>query len=436
VEDMKIIYLLFCSFFTVFSGGGLCAQEAAYPDLSLDECITQTLASNPELAYAREASGQREALLRSAKKDLYPSLSANYSYTHQPDSFYFPAEDEFSYGVTAEQPLYRGKALVTGVKQAKILLNASVQGIHRNINDLVFNVYAQYFELLQAEKLEEEAQQAVVRLKSHLKDSQAFFDAGLIPKNDLLETEVELAQGEQDLVDAQNETYTARARLNILMQRPITAPLTIQDCCDDDDKEFNWEDVLEGTVNKRPEVVQAKLAVEMAEKGVIMKKAPFLPKVTLSASYDKRGDDPGGSPTEGWPSENKMVKATASWKVWTWFKGSDETTAARKEVKKAEKEVARIINEVTLEARIAFLHLEQAAKRIKVSETAIKHAEENYRINQARYQSQVATSTDVLDSQTLLTKAMSNYYNSVYGYRIAMAAVDRASGFLAAQYTK
>jgi len=62
---------------------------------------------------------------------------------------------------------------------------------------------------------------------------------------------------------------------------------------------------------------QAKLAVEMAEKEVIMKKAPFLPKVTLSASYDKIGDDPGGSPTPGWPSENKMVQATASWKVWT-----------------------------------------------------------------------------------------------------------------------
>jgi len=433
---MKTIYLLFCSFVIFSFGSTLCAQESADQGLSLDECITQTLASNPELAYAREASGQREALLNSAKKDLYPSLSANYSYTHQPDSFYFPAEDEFSYGVTAEQPLYQGKALVTGVKQAKISLNASVQDIHRNVNDLVFKVYSQYFELLQAEKLEEEALQAVVRLKSHLKDSQAFYDAGLIPKNDLLETAVELAQGEQDLVDAQNQTYTARARLNILMQRPITAPLVVQDYSDDDKKEFDWESILEETINKRPEVVQAKLAVEMAEKEVIMKKAPFLPKVTLSASYDKRGDDPGASPTEGWPNENKMVKATASWKVWSWLKGSDETTAARKEVKKAEKEVARIINEVSLEARIAFLHLEQAEKRIIVNETAIKHAEENYRINQARYQSQVATSTDVLDAQTLLAEAMSNYYHSVYGYRIAMAAVDRASGLLGTQYTK
>ncbi len=412
----------------------MCAQESAGPGLSLDECIARTLASSPELAYAKEESSQREALLRSAKKDLYPSLSANYSYTHQPNSFYYPAEDEFSYGVTVEQPLYHGKALITGVKQAKISLHSSIQNIHRNINDLVFDVYIQFFELLQAEKLEEEAQHAVVRLKSHLKDSHAFFDAGFIPRNDLLQSEVELAQGEQDLVDAQNKTYSAHARLNILMQRPITAPLKVQDCCDDDKKEFTWEDILENTVNNRPVVVQAQLAVDMAKKEIIMKKSPFLPKVTLSASYDKRGDEPGGSPTPGWPDENKMVKATASWKVWTWLKGSDEAAAANKEVIKANKEVDRIINEVTLEARIAFLHIEQAKKRIKVSETAIQHAEENYRINQARFKSQVATSTEVLDAQALLTKAMSNYYNSIYGHRIAMAAVERASGLLAIRY--
>ena len=176
---MKTIYLLFCSFVIFSFGNTLCAQEAADLSLSLDECITQTLATNPELAYAREASGQREALLNSAKKDLYPSLSANYTYTHQPDSFYFPAEDEFSYGVTAEQPLYQGRALVTGVKQAKISLNASVQDIHRNINDLVFNVYSQYFELLQAEKLEEEALSMATRFAKGPSHAYAMIKAAL-----------------------------------------------------------------------------------------------------------------------------------------------------------------------------------------------------------------------------------------------------------------
>ena len=431
---MRFNCMFLCCFIFICFPGALLAEDSADIGLSLDDCISMTLSSNPELAMARAASGQSEALLQSARKNLYPSLSSHYSYTHQPDSFYFPAADEFSYGVTAEQPLYEGKALITSVNQAKISLNASVQDSHRIVNDLLFEVYKQYFELLQAEKLEEEAQQAVVRLKSHLKDSQAFFDAGLIPRNDLLQTEVELAQGEQDLVDAQNRTYSTRARLNMLMQRPITSPLMVNDCCDDDEKEFIWEEIEKNTVKNRPEVLQAQLAVEMAEKEIIMKKAPYLPKVTLSATYDKTGTEPGGSPAPGWPGENKMVKATASWKMWTWFKGSDETAAAMQEVIKAKKDVDRIVNEVTLEARIAYLHIEQAKKRIKVSETAIKHAEENYRINQARYQSQVATSTDVLDAQNLLTKAKSNYYNSIYGYRIAMAAVERATGLIAEQH--
>jgi len=59
---------------------------------------------------------------------------------------------------------------------------------------------------------------------------------------------------------------------------------------------------------------------------------------------------------------------------------------------------------------------------------AIEQAEENFRINEERYKEHVATSTDVIDAQTLLTRSKSDYYNALSNYNIAMATLERSMG--------
>ena len=62
------------------------------------------------------------------------------------------------------------------------------------------------------------------------------------------------------------------------------------------------------------------------------------------------------------------------------------------------------------------------------TEATIEQAKENLRINQERYKEQVATTTDVLDAQTLLSRTMTNYYNALYDLKISKASLSRAMG--------
>lgn len=432
---MKLILSILCAFLCFYPVISL-AVDTNDGTLSLEECIEIVVANNPDLAMARADLGNREALLNSAKKDLYPTLSAQYSYLHQPDEVY-TLPDFFTYGVTAEQPLYKGKSLITSVKQAELSRESSQLAIEQLTNTLVFEVYGRYYELLRALKLEDEARQSVLRLQSHSKDAKAFYEAGLIPKNDMLQSEVELAQGEQDLVDAENASAMAKSRLNVLMERPVGALLNVEDHSDYVIQDINWDEVVAKARENRAEIAQSDKAVQLAENDIILKKAPYLPSVTLSASYDRVGDELGAAPAgQGFPGEVKSIKAVATWQLWTWLKERDEVYAAEKNLQKAKKAVDRTVNEVTLDARNSYLRLEQAAKRIKVSEKAIEHARENYRINQAQYQAQLATSTDVLDAQTLLNEAMTNYYDALYGYQLALAAIDKSKGLFGQRYAK
>ena len=76
----------------------------------------------------------------------------------------------------------------------------------------------------------------------------------------------------------------------------------------------------------------------------------------------------------------------------------------------------------------AFLKNLETEINIVTIQKAIEQAKENYRINQEQFKEQVATSTDVLIAQTLLTSTMTNYYNALYDFKISKAALYRAMG--------
>ena len=61
-------------------------------------------------------------------------------------------------------------------------------------------------------------------------------------------------------------------------------------------------------------------------------------------------------------------------------------------------------------------------------EKTIEQAEENYRISTERYREQVGTTTDVIDAQTLLTRAKANYFDTLGELNINMARMEREMG--------
>jgi len=58
----------------------------------------------------------------------------------------------------------------------------------------------------------------------------------------------------------------------------------------------------------------------------------------------------------------------------------------------------------------------------------IQEKRKYFRLNQERYSEQMATTTDVLDAQLLLTQAENNYYSALSDYHIAKARLERAIG--------
>ncbi|MEW6500818.1 MAG: TolC family protein [Thermodesulfobacteriota bacterium] len=418
-----------CLFLALLLGAATVQAEP----LTLNACVATVLSKHPSMVAAQAGQEEKHALLWSARKDLLPSLAADYTYKRQQEEVaalsHMP-ENYYNYGVTVSQPVFRGGALYNSMRIGELDLERARAATGQTRNDLVLATHRAYFSLLKQQKLAEESRQAVARLEKHLADARNYYEAGLIPKNDLLTSELELAQGRQNLVRAENQARLAATSLNILMRQPADQDATVADEFTYTPKPADWGALLDQALKARPELQQAELSTRRAAREVKLAEAEYYPSIDVSATYEKQGDKPGADSYPYGANEVKSAQAVATWKFWAWGQSLDRVAAAQRRQIKAKEAANQTQDEVTLQLREAFLNLEETRQNIGVTEKAIAQAEENYRINESRYQAQVASSTDLLDAQTLLVKAKSNYWNAVYDYNIASAAVDWASGTL------
>jgi len=423
--------ILFAAFVFLSSSLNAQAEELQENTYSLAECVSIALEKSPQVLYNQADIIEKEYSLESSKKDLYPSMYFQYGYQYAPDAYApFSIKDYYNYSFSVEQPLYRGRSLVTGVEIGELDLELSKASMAQAQNDIILAVHEAYYDLLKTRKVEKVAEQSVKEREAHLKDAKAFYQAGLIPKNDMLQSEVQLAGAKIELLRAKNLSTMALARLNTLLRRPVQTQIQVEDILKYEPSELSWESAVEQAKKYRPELLQSEIVVEKADKNITLSKAPYLPAVSVSANYLKQGDNilareyPFGS------SEVKMAQATLEWRFWAWGQRKDKMAVAKYNMKKAQENQTELLDNIILQVREAYVDTLEAEYNIEVTEKAIEQAEEDFRINQSRYQAQLGTTTNVLDAQTRLTRAKINYYNALYSYRISLMRLAWSTGTL------
>ena len=425
-----------CLLLSVMGGPALGIDEPEV--LSLKEAVEIALERSPSVHSAREGMKGADYLRRAALTDFLPTLRTEYDYTRLDEAPFIRfgggvkrtvgTQDNYSWTTVVDQPLFTGGALYWSYRLAQLGVDLSKVFLELVKQDLILQVKEAYFTILKAEKIRQVAVQAVQQLESQLKVSRAFYDVGIIPKNDLLQTQVQMAQARQNLTSAEVELAIAKATFNTLLRRHVGMEVRIEDILAYRPMEVPFEESLEKARKSRPELRETELNVKSAEKEVQLARGEYFPTLGLSFNYERVGDDPGVSGSRFEDEDSWNIMATARWTFWQW--GKKRQLVREKETKLVQAKDARVQVEdsISLEVKDAYLRLREARDNIGVAEVAIEQAEENFRINAERFKEQVATSTDVLDAQTLLTQARSNYFNALSDYNIAWARLDRAMG--------
>lgn len=404
--------------------------------LTLETSIEIALQNSFVINIAKEGSRGATAQKREAVTGFLPKFSTSYTYTRLNEApSLIPAsdiatgtKDNYNWVIEARQPLFAGGAILANYQANKIGEDAAFLEEKAKNQDVVQEVKIAYFDILRAQRILAAARQSVEMLEAHRNVAENYFNVGMIPKNDLLHAEVELANGKQTMIKAQNAVELAKSRLNTLLKRRIFEPVEIVDILNYQPMKQSLGECLSIAQQNRPELKIAALKAQQAEKLVRIAQSDYLPSVSVVGNYTRFGDNPSVSGSDFKDMESWYVMAVASWNFWEWGKTKFRVDASRARENQAIDTAKELNDQITLEIKNAYLLLQEAENQITVSEKVIEQAEENFRISEERYKERVATSTDVLDAQTLLTRSKSQYANALGDYNINYAKLQRAMG--------
>ncbi len=404
---------------------------------TVDKAVNEAISNSYII---KEAIQNQKAALnqyRSSVSDLFPKVNFSYNYTYLKDYPYSISNEHkikvgekksVEWNITITQPIFTGFAIITKKEIAKLGLNISRLERKKAILDVAQNVKIAYMKILLAKKYLKVAEEEVKNLKAHVKDAKNLYDTGVIAYNDLLKSQVALSNAIQTKINAENNLKLAISSFNLALRKNINADTDVEDILSIKPHNYSLNNLIKQAMQKRPILQELKLQLKQSRLGIRLAKSEYYPQISAFAQYKKTGRDILANKNDLSNKHNSMVGIQMNWKIFEFGKRSFNTQEQYHKTLALKEKINSIKDNIKLEVKQSFLDLDSARHNIKVAQDALKQAKENYRITTLQYQQQITTSTEVLDANSYLTQAETNYYNALYGYYVALAKLKRTIG--------
>lgn len=404
---------------------GTASAETMHVDLR--RSVQMALENNRTIKQALTDVDAAHASLAQANRSMGPTLTWQTSANRVGGEAYEGTGVKYNYGNTGTiaLPVYNA-ALNAQRRAARYGLNAADFALEQTKQSIRLTATMDYFNILQARNLVKVREETVATLTTHLADVNAQFRVGTVARADVLASEVELANAQQNLTTAKNTYEVAVATLNNVIGVPTDTMLTINDELRYTGYDLSLDDCTDYGLIYRADGAAAVYAVKQAQAGVRTAQAGYHPTVNAAATRSIAGERPFKDDHKS--SNTWAVGVSASWNIFDSGVTAAQVTAAKAKLRKAEESLAETDEKIRLDVRTAYLNLRAAEQNIKTTEKAVKQAEEDYNIARVRYNAGVGTNLEVMRASDNLTTARMNYSTALYSYNTGKASLDNAMG--------
>ena len=363
----------------------------------------------------------------------------------------FAVENQFQNGLTVTQTLFNGSAFAA-ISGAERLKDINRKGLARQEQLIVDEVRRSFYQALLAQAQAGVVESSVGRTAATLSETARRVAQGVAPKFQRTSAEVTLANLETQLVQVQTQAATALDQLKFTLGIPVAQPVRLRGSLAVDEADLYRQVSVAGAyaaaTERRPDLDQARLAVELREIDRRITRAEFLPRLSAFANLSYSGsvpddrsftvadpDDPFSftrrdntffSESYWQPSVN--VGMTLTWNLFNGFQTSARAQQRQIAVEQARLDYARLEQGVRLEVETALRSLRAAYQQILSQEQNVARAEENYRMASVRLREGVATPLEERDASDQLDQSRLNYLQAVHDYLVARSAYETALG--------
>src|SRR6266550_327398 len=303
----------------------------------------------------------------------------------------------------------------------------------RNVLDqLISTVKTQFYQIIVNRDLVSVNEQNVHLLEAQLKDQQNRFEAGTVPRFNVLQAEVQLGNQIPQLITAQNNLRISKLQLaktlglDFQRRRGESPPLEVVGDMPYIPRPIELADAIEMGKQRRPFLKQARANVLNQLQQVRATAGQWLPNITTTG-----GGEWVSSPiNSSWHDISKGWTALVQGSLPIWDSGAIAGQVIQQRALLSETKITYDddVRQVELEIQTAYSNLQQNEELVKSQEKNVELADEALRLAKARLDAGAGVQLDVLNATVQLLTAQSTRLQALFGYNSALADFDRATG--------
>jgi len=341
------------------------------------------------------------------------------------------ADQRWSAGIRVVQSVYEGGRINSALRTAKLTREQALLNHQTIIADVLRDVRVTYYDVL-ATQQEIAVQEASLKLLQEEQDQMTRrFNAGTVPRFNVLRAEVEVANVRPKLARARNAFRIAKVNLANLLGEKVPremedVPMQLLDKLDATPMTVTLSDALGKALEQRTELAALRKAEALRNEAITTAKSGYKPSVQAFAGYGARSSQFTTDLTDelhGWEAGAQL-----SWNVFDGFLTKGRIQEAKGLHNRTLEEISEAERTVELDVRTAYSSFIEAQEVLRSQEKVQESAEESLRLANARANAGTATQLDVLNAQTALTDARTTQVIALRAYAVARARLERAIG--------
>jgi len=332
--------------------------------------------------------------------------------------------------LAASQLIYDGGAVISGIRSAVAGENSAFYSLRASIDSIIAQVKTNFFQVVLNRALIVAQEQSVALLQQQLKDQQNRYEAGTVPRFNVLQAEVALANAKPPLIQAQNayriSLYTLVKLLGMDYPRghPSEVPFNIVGQLAYNPRKIDTDQSIKVAVARNPSLKAQRQLILSQAANVNAQFAGFLP--TISATAGREITNNLSSMNLGSSLNDWFFGATGTWAIWDGLATAGKVQQAKAQLQQASINYDNSVRQIILDVQQAISNLQQAKETIDSQEASVVQGMEALRLAQERLDAGAGTQLDVLNAQVSLLQSQTFVLQARYNYIAALAQYDQA----------
>ena len=338
-------------------------------------------------------------------------------------------------GLQLSQILFNAQWLL-GLKAAQAYRELAVKNVTQSKIQVAESVSKAYYSVLVAEERAKVLDLNIQRLDSLTREMSAMNQKGFVEKLDVDRLEVSLNNLKTERTKVQNLVDFSYYMLKFQMGMKLDEQIILADRISESDverlaREVKADDGSSFSYDQRVDYSILKSNLLLSEMDVENNKRGYYPTVALFGGYGYNTGrnsfgDVFGSP---W-FNNANIGLSVNIPVFDGFMKKYKIQQAKFTVDKVKQSLSLVEQSIDLQIRSANITIINGLETLKNQKRNLDLAQEVVRVSKIKYQSGTGSNIEVINAESALKEAQTNYFASLYDLLLAKIDLDKAKGKL------